>query len=370
MIFSRFSRGFFATSLTLLACGGGEPVNADPAPVAAAGSSSASGGALSGGGISGTPGAGAVPAGGVALGGSAGDQSIPAGGGGTGADVGGGGIAGVPSVGGVAGKVNQAGSNSGGAAGAGGSLGGNAGAGGAFSSCASLNPVVTVYTIGDSTMSVYDSSAYPRMGWGQPLGDLFTPSCARVVDKALSGRSSKSFLDEGDWKPVKDALKPGDFVLIQFGHNDEKSDDPARYTEPQTTYKQYLTGYVNDTRAKQATPILLTSINRNEWTGTMLNDTHGAYPVAVRELAQALNVPLIDLEALTRVYFERIGKSDTAKLFLILQAGQYPNYPSGVTDNTHLQEKGARTIGQLAMADAYARRLPFANLLKGMPVAP
>jgi lysophospholipase L1-like esterase len=219
-------------------------------------------------------------------------------------------------------------------------------------------------------MSVYDSKAYPRMGWAQPLADLFAPSCARVVDKALSGRSSKSFLDEGAWNPVKDALKSGDFVLIQFGHNDEKSDNAALYTEPQTTYKQHLTTYVNDTRAKQATPILLTSINRNNWSGTTLSDTHKAYPPAVRELAEMLDVPLIDHEALTRAYFERIGPSETAKLFMILAAGQSPNYPNGVTDNTHLQETGARAIGQLAMADAYARRLPLAGLLEGMPVAP
>jgi pectinesterase len=268
------------------------------------------------------------------------------------------------------GLAAHAGSSPGEAGGAGGATGGSDGAGGTFSSCTTLNPRATIYTIGDSTMSVYDSKAYPRMGWAQPLGDLVTPSCARVVDKALSGRSSKSFFDEGAWTPVKDALKAGDFVLIQFGHNDEKSDNPTLYTEPQTTYKQYLTGYVNDTRAKQATPILLTSINRNSWSGATLNDTHGAYPPAVRELAQALDVTLIDLEKLTRGYFERIGQSETAKLFLILQAGQYPNYPNGVTDNTHLQEQGARKIGQLAMADTYARRLPIAELLKGMPVAP
>ncbi len=263
----------------------------------------------------------------------------------------------------------QAGSSSGGMDGA---AGGSAGMGGAVPSCTSTSPsdAVTVYTVGDSTMSEYDSQSYPRMGWGQPLGDLFDANCARVLDKALSGRSSKSFLDEGAWTPVRDGLKSGDFVLIQFGHNDQKSEDATRYTEPQSTYKQHLTTYVNDTRAKQATPILLTSINRNNWTGATLADTHGGYPLAVRELAETLGVPLIDLEALTRAYFERIGRDETAKLFLILAAGQWPNYPSGVTDNTHLQEKGARAIGQLAMADAYTRRLPLAGLLKDAPGAP
>lgn len=224
--------------------------------------------------------------------------------------------------------------------------------------------------IGDSTMSVYASDLYPRMGWGQPLGSSFAAKCATVVDKALSGRSSKSFFDEGAWTPVKNALKAGDYVLIQFGHNDEKSEDATRYTEPQTTYKQYLTTYVNDARAKSATPLLLTSINRNGWSGSTVSDSHGAYPPAVRELAASLKVELIDLTALTKAYFERIGQAETKKLFLILTAGQSPNYPDGVTDNTHLQEKGALAIGQLAMANAYAQKLTLASYLQAVPIAP
>ena len=229
---------------------------------------------------------------------------------------------------------------------------------------------VTIYMIGDSTMSVYPSSLYPRMGWGQPLGSSFEAKCATVIDKALSGRSSKSFYDEGAWTPVKNALQPGDYVLIQFGHNDEKSDDPARYTDPQTTYKQYLTTYVNDARAKSATPLLLTPVNRNSWNGGRVSDSHGKYPPAVRELAASLNVELIDLTALTKVYFERIGQVETTKLFLVLAAGQSANYPDGVTDSTHLQEKGALKVGQLAMANAYDQKLTIASYLKATPVAP
>jgi lysophospholipase L1-like esterase len=237
--------------------------------------------------------------------------------------------------------------------------------------CASAAKATTIYMIGDSTMSVYASTLAPRMGWGQPFGTYFNAACATVVDKALSGRSSKSFFDEGAWTPVKNALQSGDYVLIQFGHNDEKNAEPTLFTDPQTTYKQFLTTYITDTRAKMATPILLTSINRNNWsTGTTLKDTHGAYPPAVRELAAALKVDLIDLTALTKTYFERIGQAETAKLFLILAAGESPNYPTGVTDNTHLQEKGALTIGQLAMADAWAQKLSIASLLKAVPVAP
>ena len=197
----------------------------------------------------------------------------------------------------------------------------------------------TVYVIGDSTASVYASNLYPRMGWAQPLQDYFAPACVTVQDKALSGRSSKSFYDEGDWTPIRNALRKGDYVLIQFGHNDEKSDQPTLYTDPFTTYEQYLSHYIDDTQAKGATPILITSINRNDWSGTTLQDTHGNYPVAMRQLAQAREISLVDATALTKTYFERIGQTATTLLFMDLAAGQFPNYPSGNTDNTHLQER-------------------------------
>jgi len=287
-----------------------------------------------------------------------------------------GGPGGSAGIGSTAGGMSaNGGSSTSGGVGAGGSAGaanaaGSGGNSGGRVCTGKPASSVTVYMIGDSTMSVYASDLYPRMGWGQSLGGLFSSDCATVVDKALSGRSSKSFFEEHAWTPIKDALKAGDYVLIQFGHNDEKSAEPTLFTDPQTTYKQFLTTYVNDTRAKKATPILLTSINRNNWNGTKLSDTHGAYPPAVRELAGSLKVDLIDLTALTKTYFERIGQAETSKLFLILKAGQSPNYPNGVTDNTHLQELGAKTIDQLAMADAYAQNLSLASLLKAVPAAP
>ena len=343
-----------------------------------AGDSASRGGSSAAGGASGgqSVGASGTAQGGTTSGaaGAAGNDAPGGGVGGAGASTGGAGASGGASeAGGASGGAS--GAHSGGQGGSGnGGFGGMAGAGGGstFHICDGAAPAkaATIYTIGDSTMSVYASSLYPRMGWGQPLGDLFAMQCATIKDKALSGRSSKSFFDEGAWTPVRDALKSGDYVFIQFGHNDEKSDDPTLFTDPETTYKKYLTTYVNDTRAKQAVPILLTSINRNSWSGTTLQDTHGAYPPAVRELAVSLNVPLIDLTALTKTYFERIGRAETTKLFMDLAAGQFPNYPSGNTDDTHLQETGARKIGLLAMSNAYSQKLPVASFLKTVPIAP
>jgi pectinesterase len=228
----------------------------------------------------------------------------------------------------------------------------------------------TIWVIGDSTASVYAANLYPRMGWAQPLQDFFAPACATVQDRAISGRSSKSFFDEGAWTPVRDALKSGDFVLIQFGHNDEKSEDPLRFTEPFTTFQQHLSTYIDDALGKGATPILLTPINRNNWAGAVLNDTHGQYPVAMRQLAETRHVALVDTTALTKSYFERIGPAATALLFMDLAAGQFPNYPDGNVDNTHLQEGGARTIAQLILADLARQALPLARLVQQALSAP
>jgi lysophospholipase L1-like esterase len=227
-----------------------------------------------------------------------------------------------------------------------------------------------IYVIGDSTASVYDKDLYPRMGWAQPLQDYFALACATVHDQALSGRSSKSFYDEGAWAPIRALLQRGDYVLIQFGHNDEKTDDSTLYTDPATTYPQYLTKYLDDAEAKGAIPVLLTSIARNKWSNGRLMDTHGAYPDAVRALAAKRNVPLVDTTALTGEYFQRLGQSETTKLFMDLAAGQFPNYPNGNSDDTHLQEQGARSVAQLTLAELAHQHSPIAALLQMVPVAP
>jgi lysophospholipase L1-like esterase len=333
--------------------------------------------------------AGTRAAGGAVTGGAASGGTRVTGGAATGGStaVGGAATGGGSSTGGVTttgGTKTEGGAATGGTRATGGAAtggvrttGGATSAGGAsanpFSICTGApasGKAVSIYVIGDSTASIYDSTLYPRTGWGQVLGDYFSTTCAVVKDKALSGRSSKSFYDEGAWTPVRDTLVAGDFVIIQFGHNDEKTDDPARYTEPQTTFKQYLTTYVNDTKTKKAFPILATPINRNNWSGPTLSDTHGGYPPAMRELAAALSVPLVDLTALTKSYFERIGPTETTNLFMDLAAGQFPNYPTGNTDNTHLQETGARIVSRLFTSDAYQRKLPIAAALKAVPSAP
>jgi lysophospholipase L1-like esterase len=214
--------------------------------------------------------------------------------------------------------------------------------------------VRNIYVIGDSTASLYAANVYPRTGWAQVFQYFFNKDSIVVVDKALSGRSSKSFYtDVNGWPVVKPLLKSGDFLFIQFAHNDEKT-DTALHTDPSTTFKQYLQRYINEARAKGAIPVLLTAICRNYWAGDTITVTysHSTYPAAMKELAKSLNVPIIDMEEGTRQLMMAMGKYYTTwKIYNNLTAGQYANYPTGNSDNTHLQETGAREYAKI-LADS------------------
>ena len=159
---------------------------------------------------------------------------------------------------------------------------------------------VTLYTIGDSTMAPNtkcdEDPGDPGRGWAEPLQQFFDPAQLVVRNCAVSGRSTKSFIDEGRWQKVLDRIVPGDLLLIQFGHNDAKKSDPKRYTDPETTFKENLRRFVNEARGKGATPILATSIVRRQFgkDGT-LRDSHGRYVPAAAEVAAELNVPLVDI---------------------------------------------------------------------------
>lgn len=201
---------------------------------------------------------------------------------------------------------------------------------------------VTVYVIGDSTASLYGSTEYPRTGWAQVLQPFFNKDSVTVNDQAASGRSSKSFYDEGRWTTVKNLLKAGDFVFIQFAHNDEKTDDATRYTNPATTFKYYLGIYVNDTKAKGAFPVLISSIPRNNWSASGVQQAHKPYTLAMKRVADSLAVPFIDMEASVMAYLNKKGKTfATDSLYNNLKAGVWPNYLTGNSDGTHLQEMGA-----------------------------
>lgn len=204
---------------------------------------------------------------------------------------------------------------------------------------------ITVFTIGDSTMASKKAEVAPETGWCQVFPE-FVGSSVEIKNRAMNGRSSKSFITEGRWKAVTDSLKAGDYVFIQFGHNDQKSQDSTRYTGPFTTYRKNLERFVRETREKGATPILFTSIVRRKFDNGMLTDTHGNYPVAVRQLAAEMNVPLIDLQMLTAGAVTALGDETSKQIYL--WTPPTGKFPEGRKDDTHLSVEGARLVAKLA----------------------
>ena len=223
---------------------------------------------------------------------------------------------------------------------------------------------ITVYTIGDSTMANKElQKNNPERGWGQMLSQFFNDEVI-VDNRAKNGRSSKSFMGEGLWGEVINNLKEGDYVFIQFGHNDSKPDS-ARHTEPRTTYRSYLVRYIKETQAKGAHPVLLTSIVRRKFDTTgKLEDTHGEYLLVVRELAKEMNIPLIDLEQKSRKLIEQLGPEASKKLFMWLEPGICDKYPNGSKDDTHLCEYGATQIAQLAVDGIRELNLDISQYIK------
>ncbi|MDN4080638.1 rhamnogalacturonan acetylesterase [Paenibacillus polymyxa] len=206
-----------------------------------------------------------------------------------------------------------------------------------------------LFLAGDSTVTDQGMSGYPYTGWGQALPALFKHDVC-VDNHAVSGRSSKSFVDEGRLNVILEEMKTGDFLFIQFGHNDQKP-DLERATEPFTTYKEHLRLYVDGARSKGGTPVLITPVHRRYFNvdGT-LSDTHGDYITAVRELAEEANVPLIDLSARTQELYEELGPEESKELFMWLLPGEYMNFSGGLEDNTHFHENGAVRIANMVTA--------------------
>jgi len=218
----------------------------------------------------------------------------------------------------------------------------------------------TIYLIGDSTMSPRKDPVEidPGRGWGEALA-LYYDASVKVSNHAVSGRSTKSYISEGRWDEVLSSLLPGDYVFIQFGHNDQKEKDPKRYTNPTSGYYQNLSRFVKETRLKGGIPILLTSIvrrNFNEYGSLM--DTHGLYPLIVREVARDLHVPLIDHLSLTEAVVIDMGVEKSKELYNWLEPGKYEKYAEGIEDNTHLSQKGAEVFAKLAAESLLEFDLP------------
>jgi len=231
--------------------------------------------------------------------------------------------------------------------------------------CAFLPPKkkIKVWLIGDSTMSVKDVRAYPETGWGMPFAYFFD-STVTVDNRAKNGRSTKTFFQEGLWDPVVQGMQEGDYVLIQFGHNDEVKEKVGSYTTP-SEFKNNLIRYIKETRDKKATPILITPVARRAFDSLgKIRDTHAEYAELVREVARVSNVSLIDLNEKSMALLQQLGPDASKFLFNHLEPNEHPNYPAGKIDNTHFNEFGARRMAELVLAAIRDLKLELADHVK------
>ena len=235
--------------------------------------------------------------------------------------------------------------------------------------------------IGDSTMAnkTLDNDNQER-GWGMVLQPYFTDDVI-VENHAVNGRSSKSFINEGRWKVVLDRIKPGDYVFIQFGHNDEKP-SPDRHTDPGSTFDENLSKFVRETLERGGVPVLFNSVVRRNFylqtdssvddeslrdkkyadfdekiNSDTLVDTHGQYIISPRVVASKLQVPFVDANKLTHDIEQNLGVAGSRKLHMWFKPGEHPSIPAGRKDNTHYSVYGAHVVAGL-LIDEIGRNVP------------
>ena len=199
-----------------------------------------------------------------------------------------------------------------------------------------------IFWAGDSTVQTNDYTTYPQNGIGQVF-PLFIKEEYQVENHAKNGRSTKSFMDEGRLKVIEERIGEGDFLFIQFGHNDEKKKDPTRYTEPFSSYIENLEIYINVARDHGATPVLITPLERR----CFMDETHlgigehSDYVAAMKQTAEKCKVALVDLYSMSRVELKKAGEEQSRRWYMYFPAGTYANHMEESLDNTHLRHEGA-----------------------------
>ncbi len=221
-----------------------------------------------------------------------------------------------------------------------------------------------LYMAGDSTMQTYRKKEYPQEGWGQRMQALVKEGVT-VHNKSIGGRSTKSFKDQKRWEGLVSQVKKGDFVIIQFGHNDGAKEKAERYA-PIDEYKENLRGFIADVRNAEGIPVLVTSIPFGHFKDGKVNPAKvlGGYVNAMREVAAETKCDLIDLNEYAMQQFNEMGKEKVEKLYLVLQPDEYPNYPKGRKDLCHISDKGAVFYAEAVAAIAKEKKLPIAEIFK------
>ena len=226
---------------------------------------------------------------------------------------------------------------------------------------------IKVWLIGDSTMADKEVKAYPETGWGMPFAYFFDSSVV-VDNRAKNGRSTKTFIEEKLWQAVVDNLHEGDYVLIQFGHNDEGKEKVGRYTTPDE-FKANLLRYISDTKSKKVNPVLITPVTRRKFDASgKVMETHPQYADTVRALAKEQNLTLIDLDKKSQELLQEFGPDNSKWLFNYLEPNENPNYPQGKHDDTHFSELGARKIAEIVLAEIKNLHLELADRITKQPV--
>ena len=229
----------------------------------------------------------------------------------------------------------------------------------AFAACGGN---LRVHLIGDSTCATKElSKQNPERGWGQLFQPLFDGSVT-IRNHAVNGRSTKSFRDEGRWQRVCDELQPGDYVFIQFGHNDQKQKGPGRGAY--YSFATSLKTFIDEVRQRGGHPVLVTPTCRRAFKDGKIQPTHADYPDAVHWVAEREQVPLIDLQEMTRVLFEALGEEGSKRAFVHYPAGTYPGQDKALADNTHFNPYGAYQIARCVIEGMKQARLPFVDHLR------
>ncbi len=214
--------------------------------------------------------------------------------------------------------------------------------------------MTTIFWAGDSTVKQNTILTYPQTGIGQMFDRYIKRYFVNIENHAENGRSTKDFIDEGRLARIYDRIQKGDFLFIQFGHNDEKITDPNRYTDPDTEFCENLARYVNIARNKQATPVFITPVARRLFAQKDETYRHEAWANAMRRMAKTLDVALIDLTAMSE---KLISSTDMETVrtqwYMHLPADVYPHFPDGLSDDTHLKPIGAMTFGALIARGLY-----------------